>query len=352
MTRRSAPTSWTTPRRASSGCRSRSSRPRCPAGERERLSREGRSAVMEGAVAGYREFLDFYRKEYVPQARATLAAVGRCRTAAPTTSSRSAQYTTLDLTPEEIHKIGLAEVERISKEMDDGDAAGRLQGGLRRPSSSSCAPIRSSTPRRRRSCSSGRPSSPRRSTASSPREFGNLPRLPYTVEPVPDDIAPKYTSGRYVEAPQGSTQPGIFWVNTYQLESRPFYNLDRADAARGRAGAPPADRPQPRAQATCRTSAASPTSRPSAKAGGSTREWLGVEMGIYDDPYSNFGRLSYEMWRACRLVVDTGIHAKGWTREQAIDYMASTRCRSTRSRPRSTATSPGRARRSPTSSAS
>ena len=155
-----------------------------------------------------------------------------------------------------------------------------------------------------------------------PSEFGKLPRLPYTVKPVPDDIAPKYTSGRYVDAPQGSTQAGIFWVNTYQLESRPFYNLTALALHESVPGhhlqislsRELSDLPDFR-----RFSYISAFG----EGWGLYSEWLGLEMGMYDDdPYSNFGRLGYEMWRACRLVVDTGVHAKGWTRQQAIDYMA------------------------------
>jgi uncharacterized protein (DUF885 family) len=155
-----------------------------------------------------------------------------------------------------------------------------------------------------------------------PSLFGKLPRLPYTVEPVPDDIAPKYTSGRYVGAPEGSTQPGIYWVNTYMLESRPLYNLEALTLHE----AVPGHHLQ---IALSRELTGLPNFRRFSyisafgEGWGLYCEWLGLEAGIYSDPYSNFGRLTYEMWRACRLVVDTGIHSMGWTRKQAIDYLAS-----------------------------
>ncbi|HEY0556595.1 MAG TPA: DUF885 family protein, partial [Thermoanaerobaculia bacterium] len=155
-----------------------------------------------------------------------------------------------------------------------------------------------------------------------PSEFGRLPRLPYTVKPVPDDIAPKYTSGRYVESPQGSTQPGIYWVNTYQLTSRPFYNLNALtlhEAVPGHHLQISLSRELKDLPNFRRFSYISAFG----EGWGLYSEWLGLEMGIYDDPYSNFGRLTYEMWRACRLVVDTGVHSMGWTRQQAIDYLAS-----------------------------
>jgi uncharacterized protein (DUF885 family) len=290
-----------------------------PAGERDRLSREGRSAVLEGAIAGYREFLDFYLKEYAPQARATLAASdlpnGRAFY-----QQQIRQYTTLDLSPEEIHQIGLGEVERISKEMDEvmrqvdfkGDRAAFLK--FLRTDPRFYAKTAQELLERASFIA-------KKIDGKLPSEFGKLPRLPYTVKPVPDDIAPKYTSGRYVEAPEGSLQSGIFWVNTYQLEGRPFYNLTALALHESVPGhhlqislsRELGDLPEFRRYSYISAFG---------EGWGLYSEWLGLEMGIYDDPYSNFGRLGYEMWRACRLVVDTGVHAQGWTRQQAIDYMA------------------------------
>jgi uncharacterized protein (DUF885 family) len=156
-----------------------------------------------------------------------------------------------------------------------------------------------------------------------PSEFKTIPRLPYTVEPVPAEIAPKYTSGRYVGPPEGSTQPGIYWVNTYKVEIRPLYNL----TAQTLHEAVPGHHLQ---IARSRELGQLPNFRRYSyisafgEGWGLYCEWLGKEMGMYDDdPYSDFGRLAWEMWRACRLVIDTGIHSMGWTRQQAIDYLAS-----------------------------
>jgi uncharacterized protein (DUF885 family) len=290
-----------------------------PEGDRERLRQDGRSAVMEGAVAGYRQFLDFFQKEYLPHARATLAATdlpnGRAFY-----QQQIRRYTTLDLPPEEIHRIGLSEVERISREMDavmrkvdfQGDFAAFLKFLRTDPR------FYAKTPQELLERASF---IAKRIDGKLPSEFKTLPRLPYTVKPVPDDIAPKYTSGRYVEAPQGSTQAGIFWVNTYQLESRPYYNL----TALALHESVPGHHLQ---IALSRELSDLPNFRRFSyisafgEGWGLYSEWLGLEMGMYDDPYSDFGRLTYEMWRACRLVVDTGVHAKGWTRQQAIDYLA------------------------------
>jgi len=290
-----------------------------PRSEHERLRAAGRAAVMEGAVVGYREFLDFFRNEYLPGARTTLAASdlpnGRAFYA-----QKIREFTTLDLTPEEIHKTGLAEVDRISAEMNAVMKSAGFQGTF----AEFLVFLRTDprfyakTPEELLSRASR---IAKRIDGKLPSLFVTLPRLPYTVEPVPDDIAPKYTSGRYVEAPEGSTRAGIYWVNTYKLESRPLYNLESLTLHE----AVPGHHLQ---IALGRELSGLPNFRRFAynsafgEGWGLYSEWLGVEAGIYTDPYSNFGRLTYEMWRACRLVVDTGIHSKGWTRQQAIDYMA------------------------------
>jgi uncharacterized protein (DUF885 family) len=158
--------------------------------------------------------------------------------------------------------------------------------------------------------------------AKLPSLFGTLPRQPYGVEPVPDAIAPKYTGGRYVPAPPGGTRAGTYWVNTYNLPSRPLYILESLTLHE----AVPGHHLQ---NALQREMTGLPEFRRFTGVNAFGEGWglyserLGLEAGFYQDPYSNFGRLTYEMWRACRLVVDTGMHALGWTRQQAMDYLAS-----------------------------
>jgi uncharacterized protein (DUF885 family) len=290
-----------------------------PADARERLRDEGRKAVMDGAVAGYRDLLEFFDNEYLPHTRTTLGAYdlpnGRAYY-----QFKIREFTTTNLTPEEIHQIGLKEVERISAEMNDvmkqagfsGDMAAFLHFLRTDPQFYAKTPYELLA---RASFIA------KKIDGKLPSLFGKLPRLPYTVEPVPDDIAPKYTSGRYVGAPEGSTKPGIYWVNTYALEGRPLYNLEALTLHE----AVPGHHLQ---ISLSREIKDVPNFRRFTYISAFGEGWglycehLGVEAGIYDTPYSNFGRLGYEMWRACRLVVDTGIHAKGWTRQQAIDYMA------------------------------
>ncbi|HET8796254.1 MAG TPA: DUF885 domain-containing protein, partial [Thermoanaerobaculia bacterium] len=291
-----------------------------PASEHERLRAAGRAAIAEGIVAGYREFLDFFTKEYQPNARPTLGAVelpnGRAYY-----DYKIREFTTLELTPEQIHDIGKAEVERIASEM----RAVMKQTGFEGEFADFLLFLRSDPRFYAKSAEDlvMRASYiAKRMDGKLPTLVRTLPRLPYTVEPVPDDIAPKYTSGRYVGAPQGGTQPGIYWVNTYKLENRPLYNLEALtlhEAVPGHHLQIALSRELENLPNFRRFSYISAFG----EGWGLYSEWLGVEAGFYTDPYSNFGRLTYEMWRACRLVVDTGIHSMGWTRQQAIDYMAS-----------------------------
>jgi len=290
-----------------------------PASEQDRLRTAGRAAV-QNAITGYREFLDFFRNEYYPGARKTLGA-SELPNGRAYYQFKIREFTTLDLTPEQIHKIGLDEVDRINKEMDavqkqvgfTGDRAAFLQ--FLRTDPQFYAKTGQELLERASFIA-------KRIDGKLPSEFKTLPRLPYTVEAVPDDIAPKYTSGRYVGAPWGSIQPGIYWVNTYKPEIRPLYQFEVMTLHE----AVPGHHLQ---IALSRELQNEPNFRRFSyisafgEGWGLYCEWLGKEMGIYTDPYSDFGRLSWDMWRACRLVVDTGIHSMGWTRQQSIDYLAS-----------------------------
>jgi uncharacterized protein (DUF885 family) len=284
-----------------------------PAPEHERLRGEGQSAVA-AAISGYAELLTFFRKEYLPAARPSLGAYelpnGRAYY-----RHKIREFTTLDLTPEEIHKTGLREVERISAEMNavmkqagfQGDFAAFLKFLRTDPR------FYAKTPEELLSRASR---IAKRMDGKLPSLFKTLPRLPYTVDPVPADLAPKYTSGRYVNAPQGSTQPGIYWVNTYKLEVRPLYNLEALtlhEAVPGHHLQIALSRELDDLPNFRRYSYISAFG----EGWGLYSEWLGLEAGFYTDPYDNFGRLTYEMWRACRLVVDTGLHSMGWTRQRA-----------------------------------
>jgi uncharacterized protein (DUF885 family) len=291
-----------------------------PASEQARLREAGRQAIVEAVVPAYTHLLDFMVHEYIPKARPTLAA-SELPNGRAYYDFLVHRFTTLDLTAEQVHQTGLQEVARIQKEMDEvirktgfqGDFAAFLKFLRTDPR------FYAKTPEELLMHASF---IAKKIDGKLPAFFKTLPRLPYGVQPVPDSIAPKYTSGRYVDAPKGSKQPGIYWVNTYALESRPLYNLEALTLHE----AVPGHHLQ---VALSQELDGLPNFRRYSyistfgEGWGLYSEHLGLEMGFYTDPYSNFGRLTYEMWRACRLVVDTGIHAKGWTREQAMEYMAS-----------------------------
>ncbi len=290
------------------------------ASEHERLGRQGTAAIREAVVPGYKMLLDFLMNEYRPKARKTLGA-SELPNGRQFYEYLVRHYTTLELTPEEVHQTGLREVDRIHKEMYEMIQKAGFQGDF-------AAFLKFLRTEPRFYAKTGEQLLKeasyiaKRMDGKLPSLFKTLPRLPYGVELVPESIAPKYTAGRYVGPPVGSTEPGYYWVNTYALESRPLYVLQALTLHEAVPGH--------HLQTALATELEDlPDFRrytyvdAFGEGWGLYSEWLGQEAGFYTDPYTNFGRLTYEMWRACRLVVDTGIHAMGWKRDQAMEYMAS-----------------------------
>ncbi|HTR03827.1 MAG TPA: DUF885 domain-containing protein [Thermoanaerobaculia bacterium] len=289
-----------------------------PEADRARLTAAGRRAVLDGAVAGYRALADFMRTEYVPRARTTIAA-----SALPKGKDYYAQlvrsFTTLDVSAAQVHEIGRQEVLRIRAEMDAVIAKTGFMGNFEaflnflRTDPKFYAKTGEDLLKDASYIA-------KRMDGKLPSLFGKLPRLPYGVEPVPAHLAPKYTGGRYIPAPIGGTQAGEYWVNTYALDKRPLYVLEALTLHE----AVPGHHLQIALQQEL---TGLPEFRRFSEVGAFVEGWalyaerLGLEAGFYRDPYSDFGRLTYEMWRACRLVVDTGIHAEGWTRAEAIEYL-------------------------------
>jgi len=288
------------------------------AADRERLERAGAAAIREAVVPSYREFLDFMNRDYLPHARTTIGASelpdGRAFYA-----DRVRHFTTLDVKPEEVHALGLREVERIHGEMlavmgqvgFKGDFPAFLEFLRTDPR------FYAKTPEDLLKAASW---IAKRMDGKLPSLFKTLPRMPYGVEPVPADLAPKYTGGRYNPAPEGGRRAPYYWVNVYNLPSRPLYTLESLTLHESVPG-------HHLQGALAQELRGLPDFRrytyieAFGEGWGLYSEWLGLEAGFYTDPYSNFGRLSYEMWRACRLVVDTGLHAMGWSRERAIAYL-------------------------------
>lgn len=286
--------------------------------DRERLGSEMALAIEEIVVPAFSRFLKFLNEEYVPNCRASIGAL-----ALPNGRDyyryRVHKYTTLDLSPEEVHQRGLEEVARIRGEMLEIIKAVEFEGDfaafveyLRED------PMFYAKTKDELLAEASRIL--KKADGEMPRVFGLLPRLPYGLKEIPDYIAPQTTSAYYQRPTGDGTRAGFFFLNTYNLPGRPLYMLEALSLHE----AVPGHHHQLALQQELEGLS------PHRKNGGFTAfiegwalyaERLGLEMGFYEDPYSDFGRLSMEMWRACRLVVDTGIHYFGWSREEAIDFM-------------------------------
>lgn len=292
---------------------------RIPATQAEQLKAEARTAIAQSVVPSFRKLLGFYRDEYLMGARKTLAAE-----AMPDGKAYYAQqirqYTTLNLTAQDIHRTGLAEVGRITAEMEKVRTEAEFSGDLR----AFIAFLRSDpqfvakTPDELMGVSAY---VAKRTDDALEKYFGLLPRKRFGIRPVDPAIAPFYTAGRGgLDACQ---------MNTYDLPSRPLYNIPALtlhECAPGHSFQ----------MALALEREAAPKFRREVYFSGFGEGWglyteyLGEEMGIYRTPYERFGKLSYEMWRAARLVIDTGIHSQGWSRERAIAYLADHTALSTR----------------------
>jgi len=289
------------------------------AASRTKLQSAGREAILGAVVSAYRALLAFIEKEYLPAAREGIAAAelpdGR-----DFYQSRIRYFTTLDLTAEAVHQIGLEEVRRIRAEMEAVIRATGFGGDWR----AFLAFLRSDprfyveTPLELLKETAYLM---KRVEGELPRLFKTLPRLPYGLRPIPEFSAPGQTAAYYMLGAGDGSQAGFYYVNTYDLKSRPLYEIEALSLHE----AVPGHHLQFALQQELTDL---PAFRRFSGFTSFVEGWalyaerLGLEMGFYTDPYSNFGRLSYEMWRACRLVVDTGLHVLGWSRQQAIDFMA------------------------------
>jgi uncharacterized protein (DUF885 family) len=280
-----------------------------PAPDQEALRAQAVAAIHDKVQPAHAKVLAYFRDEYVPKARTTLAAEAMPGGKAYY-QSKIVEFTTTNMTADQIHAIGLSEMAKIRAEMHDvmrqvdfkGDLAAFLQFLRTDPQ------FYAKTPKELLMAAAW---TAKRFDAKADQYFGYLPRRRFAIVPVPDDQAPFWTAGR--------GGPGTYWVNTYNLPARALYSLPALtlhESAPGHAFQGPIVQEQ---------KGVPPFRRAYISAYGEGwalyAERLGVEMGIYESPYEIFGMLSYQAWRASRLVVDTGIHAKGWTREQAQAYL-------------------------------
>jgi uncharacterized protein (DUF885 family) len=283
-----------------------------PAVEQESLRKHAAEAIQQSVLPAYRNLLSFYTSEYYPKARTTVSAHDLPDGDA-FYRSQVREYTTTDLTPEQIHAIGLEEVDRIQaamlKTMKDSGFKGTFPQFLHflRTDPQFIA----KTPDELLGVSAY---VAKRVDGVIGDHFGFLPRKRFGIIPVPDALAPFYTSGR------GGLENCM--MNTYNLPVRPLYNipvLTLHECEPGHSFQMAVQAEQKSLPSFRRHSYFSG----SGEGWGLYSEWLGDELGIYRTPYEKFGQLSYDMWRAARLVIDTGIHRYGWSRQQAIDYLAS-----------------------------
>ena len=289
--------------------------------KRDSILSAAKIVIEQKVVPQFKRIKTFFETEYLPKTRESLG-ISETPNGEAYYQNRINFYTTSSqYSADEIHQIGLKEVARIKVEMQKIIKELNFKGSfadffkfLRTDTQ-----FYATSPKELLMIARDMA---KRADAQLPKFFKKLPRKPYGVAPVPDAIAPKYTAGRYVGTSKNSTEPGYYWVNTYDLPSRTLYTLPSLTVHE----AVPGHHLQgslnnelgdsiPQFRRNLYLSAYG-------EGWGLYSEFLADEMGMYTTSYEQFGKFTYEMWRACRLVVDTGIHAKGWTREQVIQYMS------------------------------
>jgi len=285
--------------------------------EYQKLTEQAAKIISKHVFSAYQMFYDFLVSEYVPNSKTNIAAMSLPNGAAYY-QNRSNFYTTTQMSVDEIHTLGIDEVRRIRGEMQAVIKQLKYEGSINqfiqflRTDKRFYAQTADELIKQASYIA-------KKMDAKLPQLFNYLPRTPYGVEPVPENIAPKYTTGRYI-SPTNNRQPGFYWVNTYALDKRPLYALTALtlhEAVPGHHLQISLSHEMTELPEVRRYTYISAFG----EGWGLYSEFLGKEVHMYDDPYDEFGRLSYEMWRACRLVVDTGMHIKGWSRQRAIDYM-------------------------------
>ena len=281
------------------------------------LAQKAEEALREHVLPALGAYQRFLRDEYLPKAPAS-PALTDLDGGADLYDLYVRKYTTTSLSAEEVHALGLREVDRLRSEMDavrrqigfDGDLAALFEHLRTDPRFFYDAPEDLLT---------GYRSLAKRIDPLTVRLFGRLPRMPYGVEPTDAAIAPQATAGYYFPAAADGSRAGTYQVNLYRPESRPKWEmvpLTLHEAVPGH---------HFQVSLAAELQGLSKFRRFNyhsayAEGWGLYAEWLGYELGLYEDPYDRFGQLAFEMWRAVRLVVDTGLHAKGWSRERAIAF--------------------------------
>jgi uncharacterized protein (DUF885 family) len=274
--------------------------------------------IIDGTLfPQYREHHAFYLREVAPRCRRTVS-ISEQPGGREFYAYRIRQHTTTNMTAEQIHQLGLREVARIRAEMEEVARAAGFPTREAFIQDLRTNPIH--YPRNPEQLMQEAARIAKEIDGRMPSLFGRLPRLPYTVREIPAEIAEGTTTAYYSDGSLEAGIPGIYWVNTSKLDQRPLWEMPALTVHEAVPGhhqqiaiQQELDLPEFRRHATFFTAFV--------EGWGLYSERLGIEMGLYNTPARNMGRLSYEMWRATRLVVDTGIHAFGWSRQRAIDFM-------------------------------
>jgi uncharacterized protein (DUF885 family) len=284
---------------------------------RSELTNEAAAEIRGELLPAWRNLSTFFTDEYLPKTRESIAAIelpnGKAWYAYDVR-----RYTTTELNPAEIHQIGLAEVTRIRAEMDKVIKRAKFAGSFQQ-----FTRFLRSDPQffysRTEDLLTGYRDVAKRADPQLARLFGKLPRLPYGVIPIPSYAEKSQTAAYYQPGANAFGRPGYFCANTYELTMRPKWEMEALTLHE----AVPGHHLQ---IALAQEMENMPDFRKHSgytafvEGWGLYAESLGEEMGFYQDPYTKFGQLTYEIWRAVRLVVDTGMHSMGWSRQQAIDY--------------------------------
>ncbi|HEV2147534.1 MAG TPA: DUF885 domain-containing protein [Longimicrobiaceae bacterium] len=285
--------------------------------ERARLTAAYEAAIRDRVVPAYRKLHDFVRDEYLPAAR-TSAGLSALPEGRAWYEHLARTSTTTDLTPEQIHQIGLAEVARIHREMDRVREQVGFQGTLPEFLRHLQTDPKFRYETREEMLADYR-AAKARIDASTDRLFDIRPKADYEIRPVEAFRERSAAGGSYMAASPDGSRPGVFYLNTYDPQSRPRYGMESLLLHEGSPGHHFQISVQRELEHLPRIRRFGGFTAYS-EGWGLYAESLGKELGLYTDPYQYYGALSGELWRAIRLVLDTGLHAKGWTREQAIDY--------------------------------
>ncbi len=273
--------------------------------------------IVDKIIPAYKQFEEFYNEQYSPACRDEVGTAS-LPNGKEYYQHRVRLFTTTDRTAEEVHQLGLSEVARIRDEMDKVQGQAKFRGSFAEFQEY----LRSNKdfyPKTAQERMDAVAVIMKKMDGLLPELFTKFPRMPYGIKEIPLDIAEKTTTAYYQRPAGDGSRAGFYFVNTTNLDKRPLYELEALSLHEAVPGH--------HFQLALSQELPLPNFR---KFGGFTAfvegwglysERLGLDVGFYQTPYTNFGRLSYEMWRACRLVVDTGMHAKGWSRQQSIDYM-------------------------------